>query len=93
MEKLFNIIDIFPHTNGTNGVGMIIKINQSYYLVDKADTFDAGWETMVFCCDEEGEVTDWQELYADRTNKSVWKCAQEFAESYFKDQLDTHINS
>lgn len=84
MEQPFEIINIFPHTN-TYGVGVVIKMGQSYYLVDKADTFDVGWETMVFCCNEEGEVTDWQELYTDRTGKSVWKCALEFAQKYFKD--------
>lgn len=93
MKQLFDIIDIFPHTNGTNGVGVVIKINQSYYLVDKADTFDVGWETMVFHCNKDGEVTDWQELYTDRTDKSVWKCALEFAQKYFGDQLDAHINN
>ena len=76
----FEIIDIFPHTNSANGVGVVIKINQSYYLVDKANTFDVGWETMVFHCNEAGDIENWQELYTDRTDKSVLDCAKEFAE-------------
>lgn len=37
-----------------------------YYYVDSADTFDAGYETMVFPADEKGEVTDWGDLYCER---------------------------
>lgn len=83
-QREFEIINIFPHTNAY-GVGVVIKVGQSYYLVDKAETLDVGWETIVFHCDENGEVIDQQELYTDRTDKSVWKCALEFAQKYFED--------
>lgn len=82
MEKPFEIIDIFPHTN-TYGVGVVIKMGQSYYLVDKADTLDVGWETMIFECDKEGNVSNWLELYTDRTDKPILDCITEFVKKLF----------
>lgn len=34
-----------------------------YYYVDSRFTFDDGLETMVFGCDEDGDVTSWRDLY------------------------------
>lgn len=44
----------------------IIKKNGKHYLVSTVDTFDNGWETMVFLCDADGEVADWAELACNR---------------------------
>ena len=33
-----------------------------YVWIDTCDTFDRGWETMVFRCDENGNVSDWMDL-------------------------------
>lgn len=83
MKQPFEIIDILPHTN-TYGVKVVIKIgHQSYYLVDKADIFDVGWETMIFECDKEGNVSNWLELYTDRTNKPILDCITEFVKELF----------
>lgn len=35
-------------------------------------------ETMIFQCDEKGKVTNWGELYCDRTGKSLADCIDEF---------------
>ena len=37
----------------------IVKANDKYYYIDSADTIDLGYETMVFECDERGEVDNW----------------------------------
>lgn len=43
-----------------------------YVWIDTCDTFDRGWETMVFRCDENGNVLDWMdldsELYINENN-------------------------
>lgn len=41
----------------------IIKtLGGEYVYIDTRYTFDHGWETMVFTCDENGKVTDWCDL-------------------------------
>lgn len=42
-----------PNTALTN----IVELNGSHYYVDSRYTFDAGYETMVFPCNENGNVT------------------------------------
>lgn len=34
----------------------------NFYYVDSNNTWDHGYETMVFACDSEGNVTSWAEL-------------------------------
>lgn len=45
-----------------------------YVWIDTCNTFDRGWETMVFRCDENGKVLDWMdldsELYINENNAS-----------------------
>lgn len=91
MKKLFDIISITPHKNSTEGVSVVIKLGKDYYLADQANTFDCGWETMIFKCDKEGNVDSWLELYTDRTDKSILDCINEFAEEYFQDSLKKYI--
>ena len=38
----------------------------NFYYVDSNNTFDHGYETMVFACNNEGEVTDWKDLDCKR---------------------------
>lgn len=33
-----------------------------YVMIDTCYTWDHGWETMVFACNERGEVIDWRSL-------------------------------
>jgi len=40
--------------------------NGNYVWIDTRYTADHGWETMVFKCDAEGNVSDWNELDCDR---------------------------
>ena len=44
----------------------IVKFNGNYYYVDSCYTLDHGYETMVFACDSNGNVTDWSDLYCER---------------------------
>ena len=37
----------------------IVKVEDKYYYIDSVETFDLGFETMVFECDELGAVEDW----------------------------------
>lgn len=43
----------------------IVELNGNYYYIDSCYTMDHGYETMIFPCDSNGEVTDWGELYAE----------------------------
>lgn len=42
------------------------ECNGKKYYVSTANTSDHGLETMVFNCDEDGEVHDWNELHVER---------------------------
>lgn len=45
----------------------VIKRGDKHYYVSTNDTFDHGFETMIFAFDlYSGKVTDWGELYAER---------------------------
>ena len=50
-----------PSTALTN----IVELNGNHYLVDSRYTFDAGYETMVFPCNKNGNVTSWGDLYVE----------------------------
>ncbi len=50
--------------SGFQGVAWLIKQDGKYYAVSKNNTFDRGDETMIFACDENGNVTSWADLYA-----------------------------
>ena len=51
-------------------LGQIVQTNDGkYYYVDSADTWDRGYETMVFSYDfEKGEVDCWTDLYCVNYN-------------------------
>ena len=44
----------------------IVEYKGNYYYIDSCYTLDCGYETMVFPCDEKGNVTDWGDLYCER---------------------------
>lgn len=47
-------------------LGDIVRTEDgTFFYVDSAETFDAGFETMVFPCDEDGQVTSWRERYVE----------------------------
>lgn len=47
-----------------NGKRSVVKAeNGKTYCVDTCETYDHGWETMIFRCDEKGHVSDWNDLY------------------------------
>lgn len=42
-----------------------VEFNGNYYYIDSCYTPDCGYETMIFHCDENGNVTNWHELYVE----------------------------
>ena len=42
-----------------------IEYNGKYYYVSSCFTLDHGYETMIFHCDDKGNVLDWGDLYAE----------------------------
>lgn len=45
----------------------VVKLLDGQYVwIDTCYTFDHGWETMVFECDENGDVVSWWDLDSDR---------------------------
>lgn len=46
----------------------IVKVDGIYYLVDSCFTFDCGFETMIFMCNDDGKVIDWCDLYVEHYN-------------------------
>lgn len=43
----------------------IVEFNGDHYYISSCYTLDHGYETMIFPCDDNGNVTDWSELYAE----------------------------
>lgn len=50
-------------------LGHIVQTNDDlYYYVDSTNTFDAGYETMVFMCEKDADefkTSDWRDLYVE----------------------------
>ena len=76
------VVAVFMDNDNTGGVSCFFKYNGEYYYADKSfiQYTSYGWETMIFPFDfEKQDVPDWEELYADRTGKSLEDCVEEFA--------------
>jgi hypothetical protein len=43
-----------------------VEGEERHFLVSTCNTFDHGWETMVFPCKADGAVSDWGDLYTQR---------------------------
>lgn len=43
----------------------VVEHKGNYYFVDSCYTLDHGYETMIFPCTKEGNVTNWCELYCE----------------------------
>lgn len=57
-------------------MGHIVKVDDAYFYVDSADTFDHGFETMVFEVDhydkkEKEYDIDWSGIYCEHYNSYV----------------------
>lgn len=77
-----DVIAVFMPNNNTGGQSCIFKMGDEYYYADKSFIPYTwyGWETMIFEYDFENQkVPEWNELYADRTGKSLEACVEEFA--------------
>ena len=40
----------------------VVKTKNGYVLIDSNNTFDRGYETMVFRCDQDGNVENWLDI-------------------------------
>ena len=43
----------------------IVELDGKFYYIDSCYTLDHGYETMIFPCDSNGNVTSWNELYVE----------------------------
>lgn len=76
------VVAVFMPNDYTGGQSCVFRKGDKYYYADKSYipyTF-YGNETMVFEYDFESQtVPEWNELYCDRTGKSLEDCVEEFA--------------
>lgn len=75
------VVAVFMDNDSTRGVCCYFKHNDKYYYADKSPIPYSwyGQETMIFPFDfEKQNVTDWEELYVDRTGKSLEDCIEQF---------------
>ena len=61
-----------------NIASKVFEFKGKYYWADKSYVPFIGPETMIFPSDSEGNVTDWDDLYCDRTDMSLEECIEEF---------------
>ena len=55
----------------------VVKTSSGYVLIDTRHTFDGYYETMVFRCNEDGNIVreeDWLELDGDRYPSAAEMC-------------------
>ena len=75
------------------GESCVFECCGNYYYADRAFVRDA-WciETMIFAANSDGKVTDWGDLYCDRSGKSLRECIEEFCsddyQQYLQEDLD-----
>ena len=57
--------DDSEHSNNfsQHGTKTHLKIDGSYYVLSQAWPMDTGYEIMLFAADEEGEITDFSDLW------------------------------
>lgn len=64
------MIDFNPNFR-ENALTDIVELNGNYYYIDSVDVPFSGCETMVFHCNENGNVSDWSELYCERYTDAI----------------------
>lgn len=63
----------------TGGTCCVFKKGENFFYADRSwVSYLACFETMIFPANEDGEVTDWGDLYCDRSGKSLDRCVEEF---------------
>ena len=62
----------------TGGTYCVFQKGEDFFYADRSFTCDHGLETMIFPCDKEGIVTDWDDVYCDNSGKSLMDCIEEF---------------
>ena len=68
----------------------IVKLGDEFYYVDSADTFDMGFETMVFSVviDDGEEDINWTDLYCERYSSEN---AMEIKHKYIIEHLEEFL--
>lgn len=61
-----------------SGIFCVFEHNGNHYYADCAHVPFIGLQTMIFHCDEEGQVTNLGELYCDRSGMTLEECIEEF---------------
>ena len=72
----------FKRNDETGGVCAVFHVGvgsrKRFFYADKSWVSGVGEETMIFPCTKEGKVNSWDEVYCDRSGKSISKCIEEF---------------
>lgn len=76
--KIYKKVAKIVKNSLTGGNCSVFKKGDSYFYADRSFVPFCGMETMIFPCKEDGEVTDWSEVYCDRSGKSLQDCIDEF---------------
>lgn len=63
---MFELLHIDTESYDLTNVVKTNRTSSGYAYIDTANTFDKGWETMVFECDRHGYVRTWNDLYVRR---------------------------
>ena len=73
---------------GARELSHIVELNNKHYFVDSNDTFNVGYETMVFSFDKNGENIDWSGLYTIQHNTD-----EEMRETHYKvcNELENYL--
>lgn len=62
MDKMSLFAEMITAQTSNKYSATVQEPNGNYVWIDTRYTADHGWETMVFKCDDEGNVSDWGEL-------------------------------
>ena len=65
----------------TGGEYCVFEHNKQHYYASRCIAPFYGLETMIFHADRYGNVSDWTDLYCDRSGKSLKACINEFIQS------------
>lgn len=65
----------------TGGQCCVFEHNGQHFYADRSRVYPHGLETVIFYCDRYGKVSNWGDLYCDRSGKQLEECIDEFISS------------
>lgn len=76
----------FRRSSGFSGYRTFISNFKNHFIVDTCYTIDYGNESMVFACDKNGKITEWNDLYCKRgfSTKKMETVHNEIVEMWIK---------